>query len=144
MRTIGVNSLGVGLSQLHSETLKWLREAHFYLDEIELFQNLIHKKSPYNEVEIQISRDIDLNLNAMADKIHKDTLKRLTAHESSLVHLMQQEEHACDQEFREKHTFIYKQIADLKQSIKHLKEHVHKFMLQKKFGESPYECKFAS
>ena len=40
-------------------------------------------------MEVQISRDIDLNLNTMADKIHKDTLKKLTSHELSLAKLME-------------------------------------------------------
>lgn len=138
-----VNKLGVGLAQLHTETLTWMRETYFYLDEIELFQNLIHKKSPVNEVELQISRDIDLNLSTMADKIHKDILRKLKAHEVSLMGFMDLNRNGCDEEFRQKHVFVNKQINDLKQSIGRLKKLVHRFMLQKKFGVRPYECKFA-
>ena len=144
MKTSTANRLGVGLAQLHTETKKWLGEAHFYLEQIELFQKLIHRKTPYNNVEEQINRDIDLNLSTMADKIHKDTLKRLMEHESSIIHLITSEQNnVCDQEFRESHNFIYHQITDLKDAIKRLKKLVHRFMLQKKFGESPYDCMIA-
>ena len=45
MKANEVDSLDSSLAYLHQETLEWMKEIEFYLDEIKGFQHSIHRLS---------------------------------------------------------------------------------------------------
>jgi len=134
MKTHVMSTFNDRVSDLHYETMEWLKEAQFYLDEIEVFQRLIHKKQLPNHVGEQISRDVNLNLSTMADKIHKDVVKRLRDHESYLYALENPEVAIAGSQYNEKHSALASIVKNLKVGVSNLKGQVQKFMLQKEFG----------
>jgi hypothetical protein len=134
MKTHIMSSFSSRVADQHYETIEWLKEAQFYLDEIEVFQRLIHNKQLPNHVGEQISRDVDLNLSTMADKIHKDVVRRLIDHESYLYTLDNAKVANIGQQFKEKHYAVAMIVKKLKVGINNLEGQVQKFMLQKEFG----------
>jgi len=134
MKTRVMSTFSNRVADLHCETIEWLKEAQFYLDEIEVFQRLLHNKELPNHIGEQISRDVDLNLSTMADKIHKDVVRRLKDHESYLYTLENPEAVITGQQYNEKHTALAMIVENLKVGVNNLKSQVQKFMLQKEFG----------
>lgn len=134
MKAQVMSTLNDRVIALHYETIEWIKEAQFYLDQIEVFQRLIHNKSIPNHVGEQISRDVDLNLSTMADKIQKDVVRRLIDHESYLHSLVNPKVALAELQYKEKHTALATIVKNLKVAVSNLKAQVQKFMLQKEFG----------
>lgn len=134
MKTRVMSAFSNRVADLHYETIEWIKEAQFYLDEIEVFQRLIHNKQLPNHVGEQISRDVDLNLNTMANKIHKDVVRRLRDHETYLYTLVDPEVVTGGHQCTEKHSALAMIVKNLKVAVSNLEGQVQKFMLQKDFG----------
>lgn len=134
MKAHVTSTFGDRMEALHYETTEWIKEAQFYLDEIEAFQRLIHNKQLPNHVGEQIGRDVDLNLSSMANKIHKDVVRHLIAHDSYLYTLVCPGVLNSEQHFNEKHSALAITVKNLKVAVGKLEGQVKKFMLQTEFG----------
>ncbi|MGB3775819.1 MAG: hypothetical protein WA951_11235 [Leeuwenhoekiella sp.] len=133
MRKQIVNSISDRVKSLQSETIGWLKEAYMYLDQIEAFQHLIHTKELPNRVGEQISRDVDLNLNTMADKILKDVVKPLQDHET-LLESFTSTQIVSEKFYDDSHTALALKFKNLKIAVRDLNLQVQNFLLQKEFG----------
>lgn len=125
--------LETSLESLHFETIEWREEVKFYMDELQLFFDMINHKNARNALESQIISDVELNIEVLLDKISKGILTDLTAHEEYLSELLLNNKIECDQKYRDRHKVIAKKVRTLKMSVVNLKKRVYRIFRKNQF-----------
>jgi hypothetical protein len=122
------------LETLHFETKEWIDEVKFWIDELTILSDLVDHKIAHNNLEDQIHRDLQLNMNSMLDLMSNGILHTLFGHENFLSSLFSTNENLNENDYREKHKEIALNMIRLKNDIKALKKRVFQFLEQKEFG----------
>lgn len=130
--------LKASLETHHFETKEWIEEVRFWLDELSIFGDFVDHKIAHNNLEDQLNKDLQLNLNSMLDNLSKNTLQNLLGHERYLSSLFSLGKRTEESIYREKHKEFAQQMIHLTNDIRMLKKRVFKFLERKEFGERHY------
>ena len=127
--------LEASLETLHFETKEWIEEVRFWFDELSILADFVDHKIAHNNLEDQINKNLQLNVNSMLDSLSKSNLQNLLGHERYLSSLFSLDGMAKEGMYREKHKEFAHQMIRLKSNIRTLKKRVFKFLERKEFGE---------
>lgn len=127
--------LEASLETLHFETKEWIEEVRFWVDELSILGDFVDHKIAHNNLEDQINKDLQRNVNSMLDSLSNEIVKNLLGHERYLSSLLSLDGNAKESMYREKHKEFAHQMIHLKGDIRTLKKRVFKFLARKEFGE---------
>ncbi|HUH46874.1 MAG TPA: hypothetical protein VLZ54_06960 [Arenibacter sp.] len=123
--------LEAGLPILHYETVQWMEDVTFYLDEFFTFKTLIDRKKYHNYIEQQVHNDIHRLVLVNIGRL-QSILKELSLHGEYLSDLMGEKKGAGPNIYREKHKAMVDKINKLITDIRTLKIEVYAFLVLKR------------
>lgn len=126
--------LEASLETLHFETKEWIEEVRFWFDELSILGELVDHKLAHNNLEDQIHKDLQLNLNSMLDCLSMGTLSSLMDHERYLSGLFELDDLSEEHKYRVAHKKFVQEMIHLKNDIRALKKRVLDFLERKEFG----------
>lgn len=126
--------LEAGLDILHFETKEWISEVRFYFDELKIFNHLISQRIGSSTMEGQGHKTLYRNLDGMLQKLSKEMLHELKAHETYLSELLDAETKGHDLDYRSKHKMISEKMEVLKEAVRDLKKAIFEYIKSNPFG----------
>lgn len=119
--------LDVPLEVLHAETLAWIKELHFWANEVSFFYRLLHHNEVSNVFPSEQLADIDKELVKLNGERLDPIRAGMASHERMLASLFNPPSVADEQAYRENHRRLNLDMYILHQEIRQLKQRVCSF-----------------
>lgn len=123
--------LKAGMPILQYETVQWMEEVQFYLDEFLAFKTLIERKKFHSYIEQQVHNDIHRLVLINIGRL-QSILKEISHHGEYLSSLIGEKEGTTDNTYKGKHKLIAEKINKLDTDIRTLKIEVYSFLVLKR------------
>lgn len=121
--------LRADLAVLHYETIQWMGDLRFYVDEFQAFKRLIGRKKLHNDIDHQIHKDIHHLTLIHIDRL-LSLLEETAQHEKYLSDLMRYK--ADEDSYRERHKRLAERINRTDNDLKTLKMEIYTFLITKR------------
>lgn len=119
--------LNSSLKSLHTESQEWIKEIEFWKDEMAFFFKFIRRKSKEEDAYTTELEEIQVQVIATTEKLN--TIKnKVKSHEQALASLFKDVAFQEENNYREAHKTLLKEIYDLHLLIKKIKREIFSLM----------------
>lgn len=119
--------LDVPLEALHAETLAWLNELGFWVDEMSFFYKLIHHDKFSSAFPSEQVADIEKELISLKSEKLDRLRAGIASHERLLASLFNPPSSADDQTYRDNHRRLHTDMFILQEEIRRFKQRIFSF-----------------
>ncbi|WP_158976551.1 hypothetical protein [Cellulophaga sp. L1A9] len=123
------------IGMLHFETVEWIHEVEFYLDEFRVLEELIQRKEDHTNLAKQLHRDIAHTISIVLDQLSRDFIDKLVKHEKHLSNFIMSDTKTNADLYLERHQKLAKMLNQLKRQVRKLKKKVYRYLLEKKYQQ---------
>ncbi|MBO0592661.1 hypothetical protein I2486_14750 [Cellulophaga sp. E16_2] len=120
------------IGMLHFETMEWIHEVEFYLDEFNVLEELVKRKEDYSNLAKQLHKDIAHTISTVLDRLIIDFIHQLTYHEKHLSSFIMGNTKTSAELYLERHQKLAKTLSQLKDKVRELKKKIYRYLLSKK------------
>ena len=122
------------LETLHRETRRWIEDVHFYIDELTFLNDLVKGKIGSSTFESQDHKDLYRNVEDMLEKLSKELLLGLKAHDVYLSNLLDLKKNVDDEEYRARHKKIAMKLIQIEKGVRDLKKSIFAYVKKNNVG----------
>lgn len=120
--------LDATLESLHKESIAWLKELHFWADEISFFYKILHNHKLSNAFPSADMAEIDKALVKLNGEGVEKVRNDLSRHERQLAAIFKFSSFAEEQSYRDSHRKLLGDMQDLLSNIRISKQKVFSFV----------------
>ncbi len=128
METKANQILEPSLENLHRQTREWIEDIRFYFDELTFLDDLVKSKIGSTTYGSQEHKDLYRNVDDMLEKLSKELLLELKAHDAYLSNLLDLKIYVNDEEYRARHKTMSKKLVALEQGLRDLKKSIFAYV----------------